>query len=812
MLRRSRAVCGWLMVVVTASSAAQSTPTISVLPLETEAREDELPPGNTDRLPTIEVFARLRVEDALDAPVSIAVLDGETLAESGLRVTQDLQGYVPGLTVATPNPRQAAYTIRGLGSSGANEGLEGSVGVLVDGVYLGRQGLTSFELFDLQQVEVLRGPQGTYFGKNTTAGAIHFRTRAPSVEPEAELTATVGSDQLRGVQGFVSGGIDQRGDWSARLSGYANARDGTIDNLVDDRDFLGQSRQGVRAQLLYAPVSGVRNRSIVEWSRVRDDCCIFQLSIYRQAIRSRDEYMEYLREPVNPFARQVQLDSQVALRQDQLGLTNELTLPLGDTWSLTSISAFRRWEFVPLNDDGAALNISPLNGTINDYRQWSQELRLEARWGDTRLLGGLYALDQDLAARDRFIIGDEFIPWVLGGAVRDAAGHGLTRSNADLGLGAAGRAVEGANNQTLIDQQSNSYALFSAVDHDLNADWSLGLGLRYTQERKSASVIRGRVPPPSAEADQPLMLDPAFFSTFGVADPGTLTPNLLLDQIIGGPSQRANRYRESAWSGQFHVQRQLGESATGFMRLAHGAKAGGINLAPVSGMVNPTFEPETINSVELGLKGRSLDERLRAGVTLYHAQVRDYQALTFDREPSAFPNPRPVNLINVGRVRLQGAEVDLALLPMPAVRVQFAAAYTHAITEDFSNAPDEATSTNTKDLSGQPLYNAPRWTTFLGLESDLPWGARFNPTAGVDWQYRSATFGTVERGFGSEIQGYSLVNLRFGIADAARKWRLEALLRNALDEDYLIAVGSLYGIGNYGATVGEPRRFELSLV
>lgn len=810
----ARAV-GVLLAFTTSVVSAEELPSIEVTPLREAAPPADALEPTVSSLPTIEVFARLKPEDAQRAPLAISVLGGERFKASGMRTTQDFQGHFPGLTVATPNPRQTAYTIRGLGSSGANEGLEGSVGVLIDGVYLGRQGLTSFDLFDLDQVEVLRGPQGTYFGKNTTAGVIHVRTRAPSVEPGAELTLGLGSENLRTLQGFVTGGLDRDGDWSARVSGYATARDGTIDNRFDEREFLGQSRQGLRGQLLYAPASGIRNRSIVEWGRVRDDCCVFQLNIYRPAIQSRDDYMEYQREPVDPFARQVQLDSRIALEQDQLGLTNELTLPLDGAWSLTSTSAYRSWEFEPFNDDGASLNISPLNGTLNDYRQLSQELRLEGQWGATRLLGGLYALDQDLDARDRFIIGDEFIPWVLGGAVRSASGQDLTRSNADFGLGAAGRAAEGSDNQTLIDQRTRSQSVFASIDHDFNPRWSAGAGVRYTQERKTASVVRRRLPPPGGDPgalDDPLALDDQFFEAFGTTDPGTLTVNVLLDQIVGGASQRENRYREGAWSGQAHLQRNLGDSATAYLRLARGAKAGGINLAPVSGMVNPTFKPETINSAELGFKGGAFSDRVRIDLAVYHAQVRDYQALTFDREPSAFPNPRPVNLINVGAVRLQGAEVDLALAPLPSLRFFVGAAYTRAITEDFTNAPDEATSTNTKDLSGQPLYNAPRWTTRLGVEGDLPFWSAANPTAGIEWSYRSDTFGTVERGVGSEIDGYSLVNLRLGFADKARDWRVEALLRNALDEDYLVAVGSLYGIGNYGATVGEPRRFELSLV
>lgn len=789
---------------------AEELATVPVTPLR-EAAAPSLEKTSAETLPSVEVFARLRPEDTLEAPVSMQVLDGERLSRSGVRSTQDLQAEVPGLTVVTPNPRQVAYTIRGLGSSGANEGLESSVGFLVDGVYLGRQGLTSFEFFDVEQIEVLKGPQGTYFGKNTTAGAIHIRTHAPSSEPEAAVTLTTGSEAHRRAEAVLGGALDADGHWSGRLSGFASRQDGTIENLFDERHFLGQSRQGLRAQLRYAPPGGPQSRSIVEWGRVRDDCCIFQLTIYRPVIRDRDDYLEYTREPVNPFARQVQLDSVTALSQDQLGLTQEWQVPFG-AWTLTSLSAYRDWDFVPLNDDGASLDISPLNGTENDYQQWSQELRAERRWARTMLVTGLYGLEQDLRALDRLVIGADFIPWILGGALRGASGQDLTQSNADFGLGAVGQRAAGADNQTRIGQRATSLAAFISVDHALTEDWSMGLGLRYSQERKAAEVIRARVPPPGSEPgalDEPVTLDPAFFETFGTTDPGNLTTNLLLDQIIGGPSSRQTRYRESAWSGQTHLQRSWGSDTSAYLRLARGAKSGGINLAAVSGMVNPTFRPETINSAELGLKTRRFSGRLNSELTLYHARVDDYQALTFDREPSPFPNPRPVNLINVGEVRLQGVEWDVRALPHPALRLHFGAAWTDAITEEFTNAPDESTSTNTKDLSGQPLFNAPRWSTVLGVEGDLPGPLPLQ--AGLQWSYRGDTFGTVERGLGSEIPAYSLVNLRLALLPPTGGWRMEARVRNALDEDYVVAVGSLYGVGNYGATVGEPRRLELGL-
>ena len=215
-------------------------------------------------LATVVVTARRKEERALDVPISLAVLDGDALADAGLSTATDLQERVPNLVVSVPNPRLTSFTIRGLGSSSSNDGLESSVGLFLDGVYLGRQGLSIFDLVDLDRVEVLRGPQGTLFGKNTTAGAVNIVTKLPSQDFEANLESTFGNLGNIQYRGSVTGALVDD-VLAGRLTGYLTRRDGLITNTWDGvgtpgddsvRELNNRYYYGLRGQLLWTPVDG----------------------------------------------------------------------------------------------------------------------------------------------------------------------------------------------------------------------------------------------------------------------------------------------------------------------------------------------------------------------------------------------------------------------------------------------------------------------------------------------------------------------------------------------------------------------------
>ena len=822
---------GLLLLLLLTSQLARAEPeptgadpTLESLPVQTLPEAAPTPPVAAETvqspaaLDTVVVTARRKKEKVEVVPISMTVLDGDQLAAAGLYRPQDIQERVPGLVVSVPNPRLTSYTIRGLGSSSANDGLESSVGLFLDGVYLGRQGLSVFDLVDLERVEVLRGPQGTLFGKNTTAGAFNIVTKAPTPEFEARAEGSVGNLGYRQWRGSINGGLIGE-TLSGRLTGYLTRRDGSIENLHDDRTFQNQNKGGLRGQLLWAQSENFSSRLIYEYADAHEDCCVFLLTSYREAIQQRDAYIEYQREPVNPYARQVQYDSQVSIEMHQKAVSNEINWSFGDggATTLTSISAWRDWRFVPYNDDATSRELVPLSGSINNHQQWSQELRLARQQGDVDLVGGLFLIEQRLVALDRFVVGKDLIPWAFGGILRDVTGLPLTQSNSGLlfDLIAPGENAAGTANLTRGEQTSRSGALFGSLDWHLRPRFDATFGLRYTRELKKGSVVRTRTASntggtvdPNDPASLP-QLPGALFAALGLPDPRNYTLGLILDQVIGAPYSRATSYDEGQFSGQFALGYQWTPAVRSYLSIGHGYKAGGINLGVTGASVKETFEPETATSFELGLKSQFFRRRLGLNLAAYHSIVRNYQALTFDNEPTLFPNPAQVNLLNVGKVRLQGLELEGRARPWSWLSLRAGGSYGRAVTVDFKNAPDEDARTSTKDLSGKRLYNAPIITATGGIEVTRALADNVEAYGAFDTSYRSDYYGTVERGRGSDIAAYSLSNLRLGLKHA-RGVEVSAWVRNLFNEDYIAAINPIYGVGDYGAVVGDQRTYGLS--
>ncbi|WP_409457396.1 TonB-dependent receptor, partial [Pseudomonas sp.] len=216
------------------------------------------------KLGTVTVNARRREETAQSVPTPISVLSSETLETQRIYRVQDLQQLVPSTNVAYVHARQSSISIRGLGNNPASDGLEGSVGIYLDNVYLGRPGMAVFDLLDVDQLEVLRGPQGTLFGKNTTAGVLNITTRKPTFHPEGSIQQSIGEDGYLQTQGSYSGPITET--LAGRISAYHTEDDGYVKNIHNGDELNGGKRQGFRTQLLFKPSETFNLRWIGEYN------------------------------------------------------------------------------------------------------------------------------------------------------------------------------------------------------------------------------------------------------------------------------------------------------------------------------------------------------------------------------------------------------------------------------------------------------------------------------------------------------------------------------------------------------------------
>ncbi|MDB5970784.1 MAG: putative TonB-dependent siderophore receptor [Hydrocarboniphaga sp.] len=799
-----------------ADPAADALDTIPVEPATpaaaTPQRERERASAAV-QLEEVLVTARRRQERAQDVPISLAVLDGDDLANAGLFRPQDIQQRTPGMTVSVPNARLTSYTIRGLGSSSQNDGMESSVGLFLDGVYLGRQGLSMFDLVDLDRVEVLRGPQGTLFGKNTTAGALNIVTKLPAEYFEAQAEASIGDSGFRQLRGSLTGPLIG-GLLAGRLTAYSTDKDGQIENRYDGKELNNQNRQGLRGQLLWTQTDTLSGRLIAEYGHQSEDCCVYPLIIYRDAVRARDEYMEYTRAPIDPYQRQTDSDTRTHSEVEQKAISAEFNWNVSDAHRLTSISAYRDWSFKPYSDDATSLKLVPETGVANTHRQFSEEIRLASQFDDFDSVLGLFYLYQHLEGHERNIFGEDLVGWTFGGLIRQNVLPFATVSNTGPLLYALipPEALDGMTVLTDTYQKSHSAAAFGSVDWHLSEQLDLTTGLRYTHEWKDAGVTRSRSG--GCASCSPLqltnVLSDALAQALGV-DISALSYDGLIDSVAGGDYARYNQRDEGNYSGQIALSYHPLRNVLTYASIARGYKGGGINLGATGDTVKPTFKPEEATSYELGVKSQLFDRALSVSFAAYQTDVKNYQALTFDEEQTLIPNPRQLNLLNVGKVRLRGAELDAYGYAMAGLMLRAGAAYNQAITLSFPNAPDEDTRDNTKDLSGETLYNAPRWTATTGFEYSHATLNRIDGYLGVDYYYRSGAWATVEHGRGSYINAYELTNARIGLRSATRSWDVSAFVRNLFDENYLGAVYALYGVGDYGGTAGDERSYGLTV-
>ena len=256
------------LLLAAALFAAAST----TVPAQEAPQEGNPQSSDADQLESVTVSARRRDENAQSVPIPIAVLSGDTLERAGQFRLEELNQHLPSTNVQFGNPRQTSIAVRGLGNNPANDALESSVGVYLDNVYLGRPGMANLDLIDLQQVALLRGPQGTLFGKNTTAGVLNLQTQLPTFQPEFKIETSGGDYGYYQVRGAASGPlVGER--LAGRISVARSHKDGFVDDIFDGRELNGYTRDGVRGQLLYKPADTFNLRLIGDYNREDSDCC-----------------------------------------------------------------------------------------------------------------------------------------------------------------------------------------------------------------------------------------------------------------------------------------------------------------------------------------------------------------------------------------------------------------------------------------------------------------------------------------------------------------------------------------------------------
>ena len=735
----------------------------------------------------IRITSRRRDESAQEVPIPVTIVDGDLVADTGGFNVNRIKELIPSVQLYSSNPRNTAISIRGQGTTFGltNDGIDPGVGYYIDGVFFARPAITTMDFVDVERIEVLRGPQGTLYGKNTTAGAFNVTTLKPQFENAAQVELSTGNYNFRQLKGTFTGGLTDT--LAGRVSFTTTEREGTLTNVRTAQDINNIENWAVRTQLLWTPGDRTEARLIAELTR-QDPVGYAQ--VFAGSVKNnRSEYRQFENiiadlgyEPASrdPFDRVIDHNSDWRSGNDIGGVSLNIDHQIfGGTF--TSTTAYYFWDWRPNNDrDFLGLNALALSQAPSEHEQITQEFR----WaGDVseNVSGvvGLFAIQQELnsAPYHREELGPDQWRFVS----PNAASEALYRTP---GL------LAGVGTDSSPGLKTNSYALFGQLDWRLNDRLSLLTGLRVNYDEKDVNFQRkvsGGAPltDPALQAIRRSQYSNQSFTATIDDDnvTGTLTLNYALTDAV-------NVY---------------GTYSTGF-------KPVGLNLGGLptdSGRIMTelaVIKPEYVQHYELGVKTSPLPGAV-LNFVVYQTDIEDYQA----QVQTADIGVNRGYLANAEEVRVKGFEVDGRLV-LGNLTLQGAYAYTDGRYVSFTNAPlpleEVGSSVAFKDVSGGLLPGISKHAVSLGGEYSLAaslFGQQGEFFVGVDSYYRSEFSSSPSPSRYLNVDGYTLLNARAGFR-ASENWTAFVWSRNLTDKNYFEQL--LPGAGNYGhyaAVLGDPR-------
>lgn len=737
--------------------------------------------GTTAERDVIIVTATLRAADVQDIPIAVTAVQPEELQRQGVVDIKTLSSVSPSFNIQSSQTETqgTSIRIRGVGTTGNNTGLESSVGVFIDGVYLSRPGIALGDLLDLERLEILRGPQGTLFGRNTSAGALNISTKRPNLnEFEGFANATYGNFNYIGAQAGVSVPLvaDQLG---LRVSGAYRQRDGIVTSSVSGAESGNRDRFLLRGQILWEPTADLSLRLIGDYAKSDENCCAAVI-IRETELRAAGAFAAYglpANGGVIDFGRRaveerLSSDDGFINNTEQWGVSGQLNWTLSDAAELTYIGSYRRFDAQSAQDDFVGLDVynvgpasyapnAPFSGGANTVM--THELRLQGSAFDERVdwLIGAYYSDEDIDEIQAMTLGPDyqayastqlfnalgtgfapFGPNPLFALTRLAQATGVTvipgvgpvpnfALPTTVGINAAGSFA--VNRFT---QNANSFSVFTHNVIDLTDNLSVTLGARYVDETKDGAFDQLSANSPACAAiaagfgniltnlttvvGLPAATAQALAGgALGLTCfPFATQANLPASAVLPLPREYDLRFEddELTYTAQLAYNDNAGLLA--YASFAHGFKSGGFNLDPAAAAVglDPRFASEKVDAYELGLKTSLLDNQVTANLALFHMDMSDFQVLEFTGVQ--------FQTFNVASAKSTGAELEVVGRFDPHMTVNVSASYVDArYPDDCDEGITGSALATVRTLCGSKLTNAPEWRGVAGLTYDGPLNA-----------------------------------------------------------------------------------------
>ncbi|MFA9188798.1 TonB-dependent receptor [Flavobacterium sp. FBOR7N2.3] len=743
-----------------------------------------------NELVEVVISSRRRIEKAQNVPIPISVVSGKQAEQAGAFNVNRIKELIPSVQLYSSNPRNTGINIRSLGSPFGltNDGIDPGVGFYVDGVYYARPAATTLDFIDVSQIEVLRGPQGTLFGKNTTAGAFNITTRKPSFTPGADFEVSYGNYAFLQAKASITGALSKK--IAGRISFSGTQRDGLIDNVATGRATNTLNNQGIRGQLLYVPSENTHITLAADITTQRPDgyaqviagVAPTQRAPYRQFDAIIAD-LNYQLPSLNAFDRKIDHDTPWRSGQDLGGASLNIDTKIG-SGTLTSTTAWRFWNWDPSNDrDFTGLQVLAKSQNPSRQTQFTQELRYAGQISPKLSgVGGIFFIDQTSttngteesgSAQWRFSQSTTSTNWQTPGLFE---GYGI-RTNASI--------------------HAISAAVFGQLDWEITERLHLLPGIRYNYDKKDADYDR---------------------KTYGGLE--TNDPDLIaLKRLVYTDQNFAKDTDATDFSGNITLSYKAADKINAYATYAKSYKPVGVNVAglpTVNGQPAldlAVIKPEKVNHYEAGVKTSPFNNAI-LNVTFFNTDITDYQT----NVQAAELGVNRGYLANADKVRVRGAELDASFVINEHFTINGASTYTDGKYIKFTNAPlpleETGSAVSFKDVSGSQLPGVSKWAGSLGGEytkSAKFFGNLGKFFIGIDSYARSEFSSSPSASKYLVVDGYALFNGRFGFR-ASEGLSINFWARNILDKDYyeqLLPAGG--NAGHYAGVLGDQRTYGITL-
>ncbi|WP_428232106.1 TonB-dependent receptor [Flavobacterium sp.] len=737
------------------------------------------------------VSSRRRIEKVQDVPIAISVITGKQAEQTGAFNVNRIKELVPSVQLYSSNPRNTGINIRSLGSPFGltNDGIDPGVGFYVDGVYYARPAATTLDFIDVEQIEVLRGPQGSLFGKNTTSGAFNITTRKPSFTSGADFELSYGNYAFLQAKASVTGALGKK--VAGRLSFSGTQRDGLIDNVVTGRPTNTLNNQGIRGQLLWTPTVNTNIILAADITTQRPDGYAQVVAgvapTQRPAYRQFDAIIKdfnYQLPSLNAFDRKIDHDTPWRSGQDMGGISLNIDTKIG-SGTLTSTTAWRFWNWDPSNDrDFTGLQVLALSQNPTRQTQFTQEVRYAGQL--TEKISG--------------VVGVFFIDQTSQTDGTEESGNAQWRfaQSTTSPLWKTPGLFEGYGIKTDANIRSSSAAVFGQIDWAITDRLHVLPGLRYNFDKKDAHYAR---------------------TTYGglqTTDPALLALKKLVysDQAFDSSTDNTD------FSGNLTLTYKVSDKINAYATYAKSYKPVGVNVAglPTDAKGAPLLDlavikPEKVNHYEVGIKTSPFRNSV-FNLAFFNTDIKDFQT----NVQAAELGVNRGYLANADKVRVRGAELDASFVISEHLTINGAATYTDGKYVKFTNAPLPLEETGApvafKDVSGTDLPGASKWAGSLGGElSDRAkfFGNSGKVFLGLDSYARSEFSSSPSASKYLVVPGYAIFNARLGFR-ASQGLSVHFWGRNLLNKDYyeqLLPAGG--NTGQYAGVIGDQRTYGITL-